>query len=182
MFDLTTTVSETLAHLRRSLLIRRWTTPLLITLAGCGGATQEPTKSALKSEPASKEAAEPKQAAPEGRCAKSKRTGTYHVQLQGISSSCPSIPDFDVQWDSGEAALESGCTLDKPDKWSGDGCSVQHLVTCEVKGGGTTKMVMVSSPESDDGSIYAGVVSIKKLDASGTEKCQGTFRLIASRS
>ncbi len=158
------------------------TTPLLLALVGCGSTVPEPAKTAAKTEAADERAAEPKEKVSAGRCARSNRTGEYHLQLQGISSSCPSIPDFDVQWDKGETTLDAGCTLDKPDKWSSDGCSVEHLVTCQTKVGSMTKMVMVSSPESDDGSIYAGVVSIKKLDASGSETCQGTFRFIASKS
>ncbi len=114
-------------------------------------------------------------------CLKTNRNGNYHVQLQGLSSSCSRVSDYDEQLKDGIASLGQDCEFDKPDKWSEDGCTLERAFTCKTDAGGLTKTILVSSEDAHDGSILAGIISIRQLDKSGSERCQGTFRFISSR-
>jgi len=148
-------------------------------LGACGGNTEKPAVLSPKSEKNQESTVSAEQNEP--RCSKAHRNGTYHVQLQGISSTCKQVAEYDEQLKDGIAPLEADCSFDKPDTWSKDGCSLQRMYTCKTDAGGTKRTILVSSQNSEDGSILAGILSIRTLDKSGSENCQGTFRFIASR-
>lgn len=153
----------------------------LVTLGACAGNVEKPTTPARISENAPATALVAEKKKDTSRCLKTNRNGNYRVQLQGLSSSCSRISDYDEQLKDGIASLGLDCAFDKPDKWSEDGCTLERAYTCKADGGGSTRTIQVSSQNADDASILVGILSIRQLDRSGSESCQGTFRFIASR-
>lgn len=150
-------------------------------LGACGGNTARPPESSSKSKAVSEPIASPEEKQPANQCAKGNRTGNYHVQLQGISSTCKQVTEYEEQLKDGVAPLGADCVFDRPDKWSGDKCKLERAFSCKTEGGGSTRTILVSSQHSDDGSLLVGILSIRQLDKSGAERCQGTFKFIASR-
>jgi hypothetical protein len=147
----------------------------------CAASEAPPAQSPKQAKDTPAEAEDPAPKAEVNRCSRSLRNGKYKVQLQGISSNCQRVDDFEEELKDGVAQLGENCTHDKPDKWSEDGCKIERTYSCKEANGTTTRTTMVTSPESDDGSILAGIISIRKLDKSGSERCQGTFRFIEAK-
>jgi hypothetical protein len=154
---------------------------LLTTVAhlGCGG-TEAPAAQAPKPAPAETSGTTATKAKP--KCSKAVRNGTYKVQLQGLSSNCDAIADYGEELKDGIATLGKDCDFDKPDKWTDGDCTLERAYTCKETNGTSTRTILVSTQDEPDGSILAGILSIRKLDKSGSESCQGTYRFIASRS
>jgi hypothetical protein len=152
-----------------------------ITAGACGGGgsatPQHPPRSAVRSDRPTPRA----KTRPTERCSVAKRQGSYQVQIHPFSSTCPELPDYVEQWDRKTPPLGEHCTFDMPDRWSSDGCTLERAFTCEQAGGGTARTVMTSTQKSDDGSILAGMLSLRKYDRSGESTCQGTYSFTSSR-
>jgi len=149
----------------------------------CGAGGSAPARHAARSSEQSKRPSpRPKpRAAAEGRCSVAKRRGTYQVQINPFSTTCPKLEDYVEQWDGKTPPLGEHCTLDMPDRWSSDGCTLERAFTCELEGGGSARTVMTSTQKSDDGSILAGMLSLRKYDQSESLTCQGTYSFTSSR-
>jgi hypothetical protein len=151
------------------------------TALNCGSAGTEaaPAKSSKPERVAPAASTSKDDAGP--KCSKSTRNGTYKVQLQGLSSNCQKVADYEEQLKDGIADLSKDCEFDKPDKWTHGNCTLERAYTCKESSGGSTRTILVSTQDGEDGAILVGILSIRKLDKSGSESCQGTYKLIASR-
>jgi hypothetical protein len=166
-----------------------------MTIAGCfyrilvaalgasacgGGGSATPQRPARSSREGQSQ--RPKPAGPaEKPCSQAKRRGTYQVQINPFSTTCPKLEDYEEQWDGKTPPLGEHCTLDMPDRWSSDGCTLERAFTCELQGGGSSRTVMTSTQKSDDGSILAGMLSLRRYDQSESLTCQGTYSFTSSR-
>jgi len=155
--------------------------PFALLHCACAGTEAAPAKSGKAPEAAPASVASSSKKDTTSRCSKASRNGTYKVQLQGLSSNCQRAADYDEVLKDGIAPLGTDCSFDKPDKWSDDGCTLERAYSCKDAGGSTTRTILVSTQNADDASILAGILSIRKLDKSGSETCQGTYKFISSR-
>lgn len=151
------------------------------TALNCAGTAAEsaPAKSSKPVEPTPAASTDKDDAGQ--KCSKSTRNGTYKVQLQGLSSNCQRVADYEEQLKDGIAELGKDCDFDKADKWTDGDCTLERAYTCKETGGGSTRTIFVATQNAEDGSILAGILSIRRLDKSGSETCQGTYKFIASR-
>ncbi len=149
----------------------------------CGGGGSTPARHPARSnQPSDRSSPRAKPgAAAEKRCSLAKRVGTYQVQINPFSTTCPKVEDYQEHWDGKTPPLEERCTLDMPDRWSQDGCTLERAFTCELEGGGSARTVMTSTQKSDDGSILAGMLSLRRYDRSESLTCQGTYSFTSSR-
>ena len=146
----------------------------------------------------------------EAPCSAESRVGTYTIEFQTFSSTCPAMESYDEAWTGGghqrgaQSALgpvaegrdgghdllrrrggappvDPSCKLDVPDKWSKDKCTFERAMTCKKEDGGTIRTAYTSKQKHPTGALLTGMVSVRRYDKKDEPICQGTYSFMATR-
>ena len=149
----------------------------------CGGAQQAPPEDPPAASEKEKADAEEQAIAmnEESTCSIEQRSGTYKVDFQTFSSTCPAMESYEETWTGEAPSLDPDCELDVPDRWSEDKCTFERAITCTEEDGSTTRTAYTSQQKHPTGAVLTGMVSIRRYDKEGEPICQGTYSVMATR-
>lgn len=153
---------------------------LLIPTCCAGTATHEPAAPEGRATAVSKQGDRDRGPA-EAACSPKLRKGTYRVQYRAFSTTCPDLADQTETMQSGAPALSKDCSLQRPDHWSKDGCTLERVVICQAEDGTSTRTVLSSKQKQPDASVLTGMISVERKAADESSLCQGTYSFQASR-
>ena len=156
---------------------------LALIASACSGAKQAPPKQPAAASEKDEADAEEEAIAmnEEAPCSAEARAGTYTIEFQTFSATCPAMESYDETWTGGAPPLDPSCKRDVPDKWSKDQCTFERAITCTQEDGGTTRTAYTSKQKHPTGSILTGMVSVRRYDNKGEPTCQGTYSFMATR-
>jgi hypothetical protein len=117
----------------------------------------------------------------EAPCSAESRVGTYTIEFQTFSSTCPAMESYDEAWTGGAPPVDPSCKLDVPDKWSKDKCTFERAMTCKKEDGGTIRTAYTSKQKHPTGALLTGMVSVRRYDKKDEPICQGTYSFMATR-
>lgn len=114
-------------------------------------------------------------------CERSDRSGTYLLEFDKISGSCPEIDDILDRID-GSADLPGGCEDADPPRWSDANCTFERTVACyDASTGDYGEFVTISEQVTSDGDLLEGTYGKALWDISGSLICRGTYDITAER-